>query len=113
MSSVTSSTHCDIFDFRLNVVHNFTKLSLDRKEDIVIEHDNEKIRMQLCSPLIKKCNNQDGYSICLIKNNTEKGIGNCCNIVQTTFYLLRCYECDEAINFVDTYRKVVSKNRLS
>lgn len=32
--------------------------------------------MQLCSPLVKKCNNQDGYAICLIKNNTEKGIGN-------------------------------------
>ncbi|KAL0115499.1 hypothetical protein PUN28_010785 [Cardiocondyla obscurior] len=31
--------------------------------------------MQLCSPLIKKCNNQDGYSICLIRNNVEKGIG--------------------------------------
>ncbi|XP_011158228.2 cation-independent mannose-6-phosphate receptor isoform X2 [Solenopsis invicta] len=31
--------------------------------------------MQLCSPLIKKCNNQDGYAICLIKNNVEKGIG--------------------------------------
>ncbi|KYN03799.1 Cation-independent mannose-6-phosphate receptor [Cyphomyrmex costatus] len=31
--------------------------------------------MQLCSPLIKKCNNQDGYAICLIKNNIETGIG--------------------------------------
>ncbi|XP_014472689.1 PREDICTED: cation-independent mannose-6-phosphate receptor isoform X2 [Dinoponera quadriceps] len=31
--------------------------------------------MQLCSPLKKKCNNQDGYAICLIQNKTEKGIG--------------------------------------
>lgn len=46
------------------------------KEDVIIEHEHETIRMQLCSELIKKCNNQDGYAICLIKNNMEKGIGN-------------------------------------
>ncbi|XP_071630310.1 cation-independent mannose-6-phosphate receptor-like isoform X1 [Temnothorax longispinosus] len=72
--TVTPSTYCEVPDHRLNLIYNLTKLSSD-KEDVIIEHDNEMIRMQLCSPLIKKCNNQDGYAICLIKNNTEKGIG--------------------------------------
>ena len=44
--------------------------------------------MQLCSPLIKKCNNQDGYAICLIKNNTEKGIGNAVQF-KLYFYILK------------------------
>ncbi|KAL6449215.1 hypothetical protein ACFW04_000702 [Cataglyphis niger] len=71
-----TSTICEVPDRDLSCIYNLTKLSLN-KEDIIIKNDytNETIRMQLCSPLKKKCNNQDGYAICLIKNNTEKGIG--------------------------------------
>ncbi|XP_029676718.1 cation-independent mannose-6-phosphate receptor isoform X1 [Formica exsecta] len=71
-----NSTFCEVSDHNLSLLYKFTKLS-SNKEDIIIKQDypNETIRMQLCSPLIKKCNNQDGYAICLIKNNTEKGIG--------------------------------------
>ena len=46
------------------------------------------IGMQLCSPLIKKCNNQDDYAICLIKNNTEIGTGNAVQF-QLYFYILK------------------------
>lgn len=84
MAVPSSPTHCEIHDYRLNIVYNFTKL--DQKEDIIIEHDNEMIRMQLCSPLIKKCNNKDGYAICLIRNNTEKGIGNAVQFKQHFIY---------------------------
>ncbi|XP_070158069.1 cation-independent mannose-6-phosphate receptor isoform X3 [Polyergus mexicanus] len=75
-SALTNSTFCEVPEHSLSLVYKLTKLS-SNKEDIIIKHDypNETIRMQLCSPLIKKCNNQDGYAICLIKNNTEKGIG--------------------------------------
>ncbi|XP_011863304.1 PREDICTED: cation-independent mannose-6-phosphate receptor [Vollenhovia emeryi] len=72
--SVAPSTHCEVRDHELNLLYNLTSLSSD-KEDIIIEHDTERIRMQLCSPLIKRCNNQDGYAICLIRDNTERGIG--------------------------------------
>ncbi|GAB1860995.1 Cation-independent mannose-6-phosphate receptor [Camponotus japonicus] len=75
-SALTVTSFCEVSEHKLSIVYNLTKLS-SNKEDIIIKHDypNEMIRMQLCSPLIKKCNNQDGYAICLIKNNTEKGIG--------------------------------------
>ena len=46
------------------------------------------IGMQLCSPLIKKCNNQDDYAICLIKNNTEIRTGNAVQF-QLYFYILK------------------------
>ncbi|CAL1684751.1 unnamed protein product [Lasius platythorax] len=74
--TVTSTSFCEVPDHNLSRVYNLTKLSSNNK-DIIIKHDypKETIRMQLCSALIKKCNNQDGYAICLIKNNTEKGIG--------------------------------------
>lgn len=74
---MTSTSFCEVPDHNLSRVYNLTKLSSNNK-DIIIKHDypKETIRMQLCSALIKKCNNQDGYAICLIKNNTEKGIGN-------------------------------------
>ncbi|XP_072743361.1 cation-independent mannose-6-phosphate receptor isoform X2 [Anoplolepis gracilipes] len=75
-SALTVTSFCEVPEHNLSLVYNLTKLS-SNKEDVVIKHDypNETIRMQLCSPLIKKCNNQDGYAICLVKNNTEKGIG--------------------------------------
>lgn len=73
--TVTPLTICEVPERKLSFIYNLTKLSSD-KGDVIIEHDHETIRMQLCSKLIKKCNNQDGYAICLIKNNTEKGIGN-------------------------------------
>ncbi|XP_018059825.1 PREDICTED: cation-independent mannose-6-phosphate receptor [Atta colombica] len=72
--TVIPSKYCEVPERKLSFIYNLTKLTSD-KEDIIIKHDYEMIRMQLCSPLIKKCNNQDGYAICLIKNNTEKGIG--------------------------------------
>lgn len=82
-----NSTFCEVPDHSLSFVYKLTKLS-SNKEDIIIKHDypNETIRMQLCSPLIKKCNNQDGYAICLIKNNAEKGIGN----FAKSLYLIHC-----------------------
>ncbi|XP_028050278.1 cation-independent mannose-6-phosphate receptor [Monomorium pharaonis] len=72
--TVTPSTYCEVLVPKLSHIYNLTKLWSD-KEDIIIEHEHETIRMQLCSRLIKKCNNQVDYSICLIKNNTERGIG--------------------------------------
>jgi len=44
--------------------------------------------MQLCSSLIKKCNNQNDYAICLIKNNKEIGTGNTVQF-QLYFYILK------------------------
>jgi len=55
--------------------------------------------MQLCSSLIKKCNNQDDYAICLIKNNKEIGTGNTVQF-QLYFYILKYYrKSDKGINF--------------
>lgn len=74
--STSFASYCEVPDQEISFIFNLTKLSSSKK-DIIIEHDsNKSIRMQLCSALIKKCNGQDGYAICLIKNNTEKGIGN-------------------------------------
>lgn len=75
LTVISSVPHCTIRDRDLSFVYNLTHLS-SNNEDIIIEHPTETIRMQLCSPLKQKCNNQDGYSICLVKNKTEKGIGN-------------------------------------
>lgn len=75
--TVSPTTYCEIHDHNLGFGYNLTQLSPNNKEDIVIKYaPNETIRMQLCSPLTKKCNNQDGYAICLITDKTEKGIGN-------------------------------------
>lgn len=76
---ISPTSYCEVRDRNLGFVYNLTQLSPNNKEDIVINYDypNETLRMQLCSPLMKKCNNQDGYAICLIKNKIEKGIGNC------------------------------------
>lgn len=80
LSAITSAVltvtpfTCEVPEHNISFIYNLTKLSSD-KQDIIIDHDHEMIRMQLCTKLIKKCNNQDGYAICLIKNNTEKGIG--------------------------------------
>lgn len=63
--------------------------------------------MQLCSPLKKKCNNQDGYAICLIKNNTEKGIGN----IAKNLYLIHCVMNLKVIDFIYIYRKIPSESR--
>lgn len=78
LQALTVTSFCEVPEHNLSLVYNLTKLS-SNKDDIIIKHDHpisETIRMQLCSPLVKKCNNQDGYAICLIKDNIEKGIGN-------------------------------------
>ncbi|XP_011135989.1 cation-independent mannose-6-phosphate receptor isoform X2 [Harpegnathos saltator] len=74
LTVISPAPHCIVREHDLGFVHNLTQLS-SNNEDIFIEHPTETIRMQLCFPLKKKCNNQDGYAICLIKNGTEKGIG--------------------------------------
>ncbi|XP_043497869.1 cation-independent mannose-6-phosphate receptor isoform X1 [Polistes fuscatus] len=67
--------YCEFNEEIFSHSYNLTKLSKPG-EDIVIHHNsNETIRMQLCLPLIKKCNGKDGYSICLEKNDKEIGIG--------------------------------------
>ena len=60
-------------------------MTSDKKD---IKHDYERICMQLYSPLTKKCNNQDNYAICLIKNNIEIGTGNTVQF-QLYFYILK------------------------
>lgn len=72
---ISPSPYCIVREHDSGFVYNLTYLS-SSNDDIIVEHANKTIRMQLCSPLKKKCNNQDGYAICLIQNKTEKGIGN-------------------------------------
>lgn len=74
LTVISPIPYCIVHDYYLGFKYNFMYLS--NNDDIVIEHPTETIRMQLCTPLKKKCNNQDGYAICLIQNKTEKGIGN-------------------------------------
>lgn len=57
--------------------YNFTSLISPTKDAIVNdEHLNATVRLQLCSALKQKCNGKDGYGICLVKNEKEKGIGS-------------------------------------
>ncbi|XP_029053716.1 cation-independent mannose-6-phosphate receptor isoform X1 [Osmia bicornis bicornis] len=56
--------------------YNLTSLSNPEKDVILhYEYLNETIRLQLCTSLKQKCNGKYGYSICLTRNNEEKGIG--------------------------------------
>ncbi|XP_020283020.1 cation-independent mannose-6-phosphate receptor [Pseudomyrmex gracilis] len=84
LTADSSLSICEVPDKTLSIVYNLTRLS-SNKEDIVIKPDfrNDSIRMQLCTPLIKKCNNQDGYAICVVTNNTERGIGKFPPLVTT------------------------------
>lgn len=81
-----SASYCEVHEHNFSHTYHLAKLS-SSKEDIVVEYkSNEIIRMQLCSPLIKKCNGQDGYAMCLIKNNIEKGIGNFLIVIHFVHY---------------------------
>ncbi|XP_011342492.1 cation-independent mannose-6-phosphate receptor isoform X2 [Ooceraea biroi] len=70
----SSASYCEVPESNISFVYNLTKLWSDER-DIIIKHADETIRMQLCTSLKKKCNNRDGYAICLMRNDTEKGIG--------------------------------------
>lgn len=57
--------------------YNFTSLISPTKDAIVNDKRlNVTVRLQLCSALKQKCNGEDGYGICLVKNEKEKGIGS-------------------------------------
>ncbi|XP_012235795.1 cation-independent mannose-6-phosphate receptor [Linepithema humile] len=84
LTKLSFASYCEVTEPKSSFVYKLTKLS-SSKEDIIIHHDsNKSIRMQLCSSLIKKCNGEDGYAICLIRNNTEKGIGKFPPVVDNT-----------------------------
>ncbi|XP_015589985.1 cation-independent mannose-6-phosphate receptor isoform X1 [Cephus cinctus] len=69
-------SYCVIRDHDHDVKMNFSIISNMTEDHVILdEHSGEKVRMHLCSPLKNKCNGADGYNICLIKNNEEKGIG--------------------------------------
>ncbi|KAL6258138.1 hypothetical protein P5V15_010058 [Pogonomyrmex californicus] len=107
--TVIFATYCEVPEHNLSLVYNLTKLSF--REDIIIKHDypNETIRMQLCSPLIKKCNNQDGYAICLIKNNIEKGIGKFPPVLDTSGRILFNFTGDNCLDGINYTVHVIIK----
>ncbi|XP_015181720.1 PREDICTED: cation-independent mannose-6-phosphate receptor isoform X2 [Polistes dominula] len=95
--------YCEFNEEIFSHSYNLTKLSKSG-EDIVIHHNsNETIRMQLCSPLIKKCNGKDGYSICLEKNDKEIGIGKVIPKLSTKsgkiHFTFNGDECQSGVNY--------------
>ncbi|XP_050573369.1 cation-independent mannose-6-phosphate receptor isoform X1 [Bombus affinis] len=65
--------------------YNFTSLISPTKDAIVNdERLNVTVRLRLCSALKQKCNGEDGYGICLVKNKKEKGIGKMPPVVNIT-----------------------------
>ncbi|XP_047343685.1 cation-independent mannose-6-phosphate receptor isoform X1 [Vespa velutina] len=101
---IKTKSYCEFNEEIFSHFYNLTKLSKPG-EDIEIRHNsNETIRMQLCSPLIKKCNGKDGYSICLEKNNKEIGIGKVVPRLVTTsgkiHFTFNGDKCKPGINYV-------------
>ncbi|KAI4488792.1 hypothetical protein M0802_011302 [Mischocyttarus mexicanus] len=72
---VKTKPYCEFNEEIFSYSYNLTKLSKPGEDIVIHQNPDETIRMQLCSPLIKKCNGKDGYSICLEKNKKEIGIG--------------------------------------
>ncbi|KAL2725452.1 cation-independent mannose-6-phosphate receptor isoform X1 [Vespula squamosa] len=72
---VKTKSYCEFNEEIFSHFYNLTKLSKPGEDIEIHQISNGTIRMQLCSPLIKKCNGKDGYSVCLEKNKKEIGIG--------------------------------------
>nr|XP_050868937.1 cation-independent mannose-6-phosphate receptor isoform X2 [Vespula vulgaris] len=100
---VKTKSYCEFNEEIFSYFYNLTKLSKPGEDIEIQQSANESIRMQLCSPLIKKCNGKDGYSICLKKNNKEIGIGKVVPQLITKFgkikFIFYGDECRSGINY--------------
>ncbi|KAK2588804.1 hypothetical protein KPH14_001679 [Odynerus spinipes] len=74
-ASVKTKSYCEFNEEIFSNSYNLTKVTKPGEDVVINWNANKIIRMQLCSPLIQKCNGKDGYSICLKKHNKEIGIG--------------------------------------